>query len=196
MAPRRPLVIGNSWTAGDGGTIVGVSAVDVTPPEATGEDPSGPNAFRFTEGHKHLHGAFGQDTFGRIAEQIALFFGTPTYIICQTIIVVIWVAVNAIGFIFTWDAYPFVFLNLAFSLQAAYAAPLILLAQTRQAEREQHAEDAATLHREDVANQHKALLVENTALTKETHLLTEKVRSLTEDIKALTEQVSASLNRP
>jgi uncharacterized membrane protein len=195
MAPRRPLIVGSRWKAADNaGTIVEVSAVDTTPPEET---PSVDiNAFRFTEGHKHLHGAFGQDTFGRIAEKIALFFGTPTYIIVQTIIVIIWVAVNAIGIVFTWDAYPFVFLNLAFSLQAAYAAPLILLAQTRQAEREQHAEDAATLHREDVANQHKALLVENTALTKETHLLTEKVRSLTEDIKALTEQVSASLNRP
>lgn len=166
------------------------------PQTISDKQADGGNAFRHIEGHRHLHGAFGQDTFGRIAERIALFFGTPTYIIVQTVIVAIWVAANAIGVIFVWDAYPFVFLNLAFSLQAAYAAPLILLAQTRQAEREKHSEEAATLHREEVATQHRELLEDNTRLTKETHELTAKVRALTEEIMALTEKVSAGLNRP
>src|ERR671934_485603 len=82
------------------------------------------------------HGAFGQDAFGRGAEKVARFFGTPQYILGQTLVVVAWIAVNAIGVIYRWDPYPFILLNLAFSTQAAYAAPLILLAQTRQADRD------------------------------------------------------------
>ena len=154
-----------------------------------------PDPYRFIRQHEHLHGAFGDDAFGAIAERIALFFGTPTYIIVQTVIVILWVTLNAIGVAFAWDVYPFVFLNLAFSLQAAYAAPLILLAQTRQADREKQSEIAASEHRESVASQHREMLAENTKLTKETQLLTEKVRTLTVEIKSLTEQVSASVNR-
>ncbi|MEI7560264.1 MAG: DUF1003 domain-containing protein [Actinomycetes bacterium] len=180
--------------AATSGTIIPVST-NPEPTAASADSGEEANPYRHIEGHAHLHGAFGDDVFGAIAERIALFFGTPTYIIVQTIIVIIWVSLNAIGVAFAWDVYPFVFLNLAFSLQAAYAAPLILLAQTRQAERERHAEVAATDHREEVANQHKEMLMENTHLTKETQALTEKVRALTEEIKTLTQQVSASLNR-
>ena len=86
--------------------------------------------------------AFGADTFGRIAERIARFFGTPQYIIGQSIVVIAWVILNAFAFAGRWDPYPFILLNLAFSLQAAYAAPLILLAQTRQADRDKNLEDA------------------------------------------------------
>src|SRR5919198_2653682 len=82
------------------------------------------------------HGAFGQDAFGRGAEKVARFFGTPRYIVGQTLVVVAWIAVNAVALSFRWDPYPFILLNLAFSTQAAYAAPLILLAQTRQADRD------------------------------------------------------------
>src|SRR5881392_3299779 len=82
------------------------------------------------------HGAFGQDTFGRGAEKTARFFGTPQYIFGQSIVVLIWIALNSLAVAFQWDPYPFILLNLAFSTQAAYAAPLILLAQTRQADRD------------------------------------------------------------
>src|SRR5580765_6696646 len=85
-----------------------------------------------------LHGAFGNDSFGRIAESAARFFGTPQYIVGQTVAVVTWVLLNStqLHLGFAWDVYPFIALNLLFSLQAAYAAPLILLAQTRQADRD------------------------------------------------------------
>src|SRR4051794_25190539 len=76
-----------------------------------------------------LHGAFGTDQFGAIAERIARFFGTPQYIIGQTVVVIVWIIVNAAAVALRWDPYPFILLNLAFSTQAAYAAPLILLAQ-------------------------------------------------------------------
>src|SRR6187455_1306331 len=98
-----------------------------------------------------LHGAFGQDAFGRHAERAARFFGTPQYILGQTIAVVIWIVLNAVGIVRHWDPYPFILLNLAFSTQAAYAAPLILLAQTRQADRDKALSDADAQHREALA---------------------------------------------
>ena len=87
------------------------------------------------------HGAFGQDAFGRGAERAARFFGTPGYIVAQTVVVVVWIALNSLALAFEWDPYPFILLNLAFSLQAAYAAPLILLAETRQAARDRRQEE-------------------------------------------------------
>src|SRR5204862_1838397 len=94
------------------------------------------------------HGAFGEDAFGRRAERAARFFGTPQYIFGQTIVVIFWIAINAVAVSLQWDPYPFILLNLAFSTQAAYAAPLILLAQTRQAERDKRADDRAERNHE------------------------------------------------
>ncbi|MEX2211055.1 MAG: DUF1003 domain-containing protein [Gaiellaceae bacterium] len=82
------------------------------------------------------HGAFGHDAFGRGAERAARFFGTPGYIVGQTILVIVWIVLNSLALSLDWDPYPFILLNLAFSTQAAYAAPLILLAATRQASRD------------------------------------------------------------
>ena len=62
--------------------------------------------------------------------------GSWTFIIWQTAIVAIWMVANIIGFIFHWDPYPFILLNLLFSTQAAYAAPIIMMAQNRQNERD------------------------------------------------------------
>lgn len=93
-----------------------------------------------SEAHHHaeLRGAFGNDTFGRMAEKAARFFGTPQYILGQTVAVLAWVILNStqVHLGFAWDVYPFIALNLLFSLQAAYAAPLILLAQNRQDDRD------------------------------------------------------------
>lgn len=72
------------------------------------------------------------DGVGRTAEGIARFLGTGQYLAYQTIVVVVWVLLNIGGVWWNWDPYPFILLNLAFSTQAAYAAPLILLAQNRQ----------------------------------------------------------------
>jgi uncharacterized membrane protein len=79
---------------------------------------------------------YDPDAFGVLAERLARFFGTPRYIVGQTIIVVIWIAINVAAVTLRFDPYPFILLNLAFSTQAAYAAPLILLAQNRQADRD------------------------------------------------------------
>jgi len=145
------------------------------------------------------HGAFGQDAFGRGAEKAARFFGTPRYIVGQTLAVVVWVALNSIALVSHWDPYPFILLNLAFSTQAAYAAPLILLAQTRQADRDklgavkaEHRHDEQARRAEERVAMIKAetdkleqLLEANTDLTRQDKELTEQVASLTREIHTL-----------
>jgi uncharacterized membrane protein len=142
------------------------------------------------------HGTFGQDAFGRRAEHAARFFGTPQYIIGQTIVVIIWIAINSIGLALDWDPYPFILLNLAFSTQAAYAAPLILLAQTRQAERDKIAMDKAERRHDETerravqrvsalkteTDKLQQLLQSNTDLTRQDKELTEQVAVLTRQI--------------
>jgi uncharacterized membrane protein len=148
---------------------------------------------------RRSHGAFGDDAFGRAAERTARFFGTPQYIVGQTIVVILWIAANAAVVAFRWDPYPFILLNLAFSTQAAYAAPLILLAQTRQADRDKLQEERAEAKHEAMqkaaeervaaikreTDDLRALLESNTTLTRQDKELTEQVRALAEEIRGL-----------
>jgi uncharacterized membrane protein len=79
---------------------------------------------------------YDPEAFGRVSEGIARYFGTARYLVIQTVLVIAWIGINAVWATGRWDPYPFILLNLAFSTQAAYAAPLILLAQNRQAVRD------------------------------------------------------------
>jgi uncharacterized membrane protein len=79
---------------------------------------------------------YDADAFARWAESVARLLGTGRYLATQTIFVIFWILLNVAGIVGSWDPYPFILLNLAFSTQAAYAAPLILLAQNRQADRD------------------------------------------------------------
>ncbi|HPY22923.1 MAG TPA: DUF1003 domain-containing protein [Mycobacterium sp.] len=79
---------------------------------------------------------FDPEAIGRISESIARFLGTGRYLLWQTIAVIVWICLNLFAVTLRWDPYPFILLNLAFSTQAAYAAPLILLAQNRQENRD------------------------------------------------------------
>ena len=79
---------------------------------------------------------YDADAFGRMSEGIARFLGTGRFLAGQSVLVVAWITVNTVGLVHQWDPYPFILLNLAFSTQAAYAAPLILLAQNRQDDRD------------------------------------------------------------
>ena len=81
-------------------------------------------------------GRFDTDAFGRMSEATARFLGTGRYLVGQTVLVIGWIILNVIAGVKHWDPYPFILLNLAFSTQAAYAAPLILLAQNRQDDRD------------------------------------------------------------
>jgi uncharacterized membrane protein len=85
---------------------------------------------------------YDPDAFGRFSEGIARFFGTARYLVVQTFLVIVWITLNVVAVSLRWDPYPFILLNLAFSTQAAYAAPLILLAQNRQAQRDQQTTDS------------------------------------------------------
>jgi uncharacterized membrane protein len=88
-------------------------------------------------------GLYDADAFGRFSEALARFLGTGKYLFGQTLFVILWIILNGAAVVHHWDPYPFILLNLAFSTQAAYAAPLILLAQNRQDER-----DRATTERD------------------------------------------------
>src|SRR5438477_296611 len=92
--------------------------------------------------HWHRKHEEGQ-TFGEeIADMVATGMGSWTFIIVQTMIVIAWMSLNILGFVRHWDAYPFILLNLLFSTQAAYAAPVIMMAQNRQSDRDRiHAEE-------------------------------------------------------
>ena len=149
-------------------------------------------SFRFHLPHTHLASAFGDDWFALKAEAFARFFGTPKFLIGQTIIVAVWILFN-IAHIWVFDEYPFILLNLAFSLQAAYAAPLILLAQTRQADRDKCSTLADAEHREElhrlseerqgVSAEQTALLIrmleQNTALTESNKEMAGRIEQLT-----------------
>lgn len=151
--------------------------------------------FRFHLPYTHLASAFGDDWFGASAERFARFFGTPPFLIGQTLLVGAWIAANSAGLV-AFDAYPFILLNLAFSLQAAYAAPMILLAQTRQADRDAAHADADARHREELARASLAmqqagredaarlqqLLEQNTRLTEATAELSRRIEALTDEI--------------
>jgi uncharacterized membrane protein len=145
--------------------------------------------------------AFGEDAFGRRAEAAARFFGTPKYIAGQTAAVIVWITLNAIAVGFRWDPYPFILLNLAFSTQAAYAAPLILLAQTRQADRDKNALDVLEAHREEVMrhiSEREASIRKETAglrlLIEANTELTQEDKTPTEQIEALTREIHARLS--
>jgi uncharacterized membrane protein len=138
---------------------------------------------------------YDSDAFGRLSEVIARFMGTPQYLVIQTIIVIIWISINVLWLTLRWDPYPFILLNLFFSTQASYAAPLILLAQNRQEDRDRKQlerdrqvairtqEDAEYLARE-LAGVRLALA--DVATTDD---LQEQMKKLSEAVHVLSEKV-------
>ena len=165
-------------------------STDATAPGTATSPAAQQHVLRFHLPHLHLESVFGDDWFALKAEAFARFFGTPHFLIAQTVIVAAWILVNAVG-LTSFDIYPFILLNLAFSLQAAYAAPLILLAQTRQADRDAAHALADAAHREDLhraSEERQALAAQQTALLV---TMVEQNTQLTETVKALTERVES-----
>ena len=97
---------------------------------------SAPNDLSVPRGSQGMGARYDADAFGRFSEAIARFLGTGRFLFWQTVLVLGWIVLNTVGLVKHWDPYPFILLNLAFSTQAAYAAPLILLAQNRQDDRD------------------------------------------------------------
>ena len=155
--------------------------------------------FRFHAPHVHLAPVFGSDWFGIKAEAFARFFGTPLFLVAQTFIVGVWIVLNVAG-VTQFDLYPFILLNLAFSTQAAYAAPLILLAQTRQADRDKALSEADIQHREALAAmsaEQQSLALQQSArmlaLLEQNLVLTQRVEALSQRIETLTAEVHQRL---
>jgi uncharacterized membrane protein len=142
---------------------------------------------------------FGDDWYGAKAEAFSRVFGTPKFLIAQTLLILVWIALNLMGTV-QFDPYPFILMNLVFSLQAAYAAPLILLAQTRQADRDNAHAEADALHMEALAlaseqrevlagkqmEQLLGLMEQNTRLTEVVRELSERIEGLTAEIHSRT----------
>ncbi|MDR7329043.1 DUF1003 domain-containing protein [Corynebacterium guangdongense] len=136
------------------------------------------------------------DVIGAAAERVARFFGTGRYLMWQTIFVIVWIALNIGGYWWNWDPYPFILLNLAFSTQAAYSAPLILLAQNRQADRDE-VTVAADRRRNEQTKADTEFLARELASVRmnlgET-VTRDYLRHELEDIKSLLERMEAKLD--
>jgi uncharacterized membrane protein len=139
--------------------------------------------------------AYGSDRFGRFAERFVRVFGMPWFLAGQTAVIAAWVVVNAVGSGPRFDPYPFIFLNLLFSALAAYAAPFILLAQTREADRDKARADEDARHREELAIHQARLLEEDAAQTEQIARLLEENRRQTEHITELLQQTRRLLER-
>ena len=143
---------------------------------------------------------YDPDAFGQFSEAIARFLGTGRYLIFQTIIVVSWVLVNAIEPL-QFDAYPFIFLTLILSLQASYAAPLILLAQNRQEDRdrEQTERDRQMAARTQADTEYLARELAGVRLALAdvvtTQDLKDQLEHITEMLEKLSEQQDSRLNQ-
>lgn len=147
--------------------------------------------FRFHLPHLHLASVFGNDWFALKTEAFVRFFARPGFLVGQSAVVAVWIGLNAFGWV-QFDLCSAILLILALGVQAASAAPLILLALTRQADRDKALADADARHREDLAkaaeerqlltNQHSTLLLElirqNTRMTQTTQDLTQHIESL------------------
>ena len=122
------------------------------------------------ETHKTWHEKYhAKLSFGdRVADIVAKGMGSWKFIIIQTILVVLWMLLNLVGFIYHWDVYPFILLNLLFSTQAAYAAPIIMMSQNRQnlRDRLQAEEDFRTNKDAKVEIEELALLLKSIEVDK------------------------------
>ena len=148
---------------------------------------------RFHRPVLHLARPFGSDWFGRRAEAFARAFGTPVFLVAQTALVIAWITANLAWAALRWDPYPFILLNLAFSLQAAYAAPLILLAQTRAADRDKALAIADAQHREAIARRNLARQDAAAAHAEATRVLLESNIALTAEVERLTRDLHRRL---
>src|SRR5260221_10205880 len=131
----------------------------------------------------------------RIADRVTGFLGSWTFIVIQTVIVAAWVLGN-VYLIFHFDPYPFIFLNLAFSTQAAYAAPLILLASNRAAVRDRMTLEHAAGQADVEEKQNERLLRGNTEILQKVEQLEERILGLEKHILEAVEGIPHEHDRP
>ena len=128
--------------------------------------------------HEEHHESLG---FGsRLADTVANGMGSWKFIIIQSVFVILWMGLNVVGFCYHWDVYPFILLNLVFSTQAAYAAPIIMMAQNRQNERDRAQAQADYQTNIDAKLEIEALAIKLNALEVEK---LDKIIQLLQDLK-------------
>ena len=133
---------------------------------------------------------YDPEAFGAFSEAIARFLGTGRYLVIQTVIVIFWVAVNVFN-LAPFDKYPFIFLTLILSLQASYAAPLILLAQNRQEDR-----DREVAARTQADTEYLARELAGVRLALADVVTTEDLREQLESVVELLEKLTAATDEP
>jgi uncharacterized membrane protein len=140
---------------------------------------------------------YDPEAFGAFSEAIARFLGTGRYLVIQTVIVIFWVAVNVFN-LAPFDKYPFIFLTLILSLQASYAAPLILLAQNRQEDRdrEQLDRDREVAARTQADTEYLARELAGVRLALADVVTTEDLREQLESVVELLEKLTAATDEP
>lgn len=131
----------------------------------------------------------------RIADAVTGFMGSWRFIALQTVIVLVWIGGN-VYLLFNFDRYPFILLNLAFSTQAAYAAPLILLAGNRQAIRDRLTLEHAAAEADKEDRQNQELLRGNRALSESNREILQRVEKLEQRILELEANILGRLDRP
>ncbi|MGN6515774.1 MAG: DUF1003 domain-containing protein [Rhizomicrobium sp.] len=129
---------------------------------------------------------YDADAFGRFAETLARFLGTGRYLVGQTAFVIFWIILNIVAGVRHWDPYPFILLNLALSFQAAYAAPIIMMSQTRQADIDRKAAE------NDYKINIKAELEIESLHQKLDQMRELEILRLTEEVRALTDLLRQS----
>mgnify|MGYP006161090667 CR=1 FL=1 len=142
---------------------------------------------------RKLNVSYEAGAFGRFSEGIARNLGTARFLVVQTFLVIIWIAINVLSIALRWDPYPFILLNLMFSVQAAYAAPLILLAQNRQEDRDRHAleNDRAIATRTQENAEYLARELASVRLALSNTVTTNELR---DSLDALSERMEQLLN--
>lgn len=140
--------------------------------------------------------ALDPDAFGRFAEGIARYFGTARFLVLQTVLVSCWILANILLVRYRWDPYPFILLNLAFSTQAAYAAPLILLAQNRQEmrDRAQSENDRRVAERTQADAEFLAREIASVRVALSDVVTTRDLRDLNEQIERLAARLDQVLS--
>ena len=153
-----------------------------------------PDPLRHHREYEHLFSPFGGDRIGRGIEKISRALGTPQFVIIGATAVTLWIVLNGLAIV-SFDPRPFILLNLIFSAQAFFAASFILIAAIRQSARDHAADQAAAVHREELAQQQIKGQKETQRLLEANTALTEQVKTLTEQVKTLTAEIHAAVAR-
>jgi len=143
---------------------------------------------------RKLNVPYEPGAFGRFSEAVARNLGTARFLVVQTFLVLIWITINVVSVALRWDPYPFILLNLMFSVQAAYAAPLILLAQNRQEDRDRQAleNDRAVAVRTQENAEYLARELAAVRLALSNNVTTNELR---ESVDALNERLDQLIER-